>query len=99
MVSFIKGQVYATVHVSLSQIFPEQYTTSRFPFHANNKFFAMNKIPHSTFAAFDVMKNPKIERDHERFKAHLAKLFEDLPSKATKNWFLTDGRFINLQIY
>ena len=27
----------------------------------------------------------KIEQDHKRFKAHLAKLFEDLPTKVTKN--------------
>ena len=46
-----------------------------YPFHMNNRFFDMEQIPDSTFATFDVMKNPVVEADHKRFKDHLAKLF------------------------
>lgn len=43
------------------------------PMHFNAKFFGMKPLP--TFGAFDVMKNPDIEGDLARFKAHLAQLF------------------------
>lgn len=39
------------------------------PMHLNFKFFGMEALP--TFACFDVMKNPQIESDFERFAAHL----------------------------
>lgn len=39
------------------------------PMHLNFKFFGMQALP--TFAAFDVMKNPDVETDFERFRAHL----------------------------
>lgn len=37
--------------------------------HLNFKFFAMEALP--TFACYDVMKNPEIEKDFTRFDAHL----------------------------
>jgi len=40
-----------------------------FPFHQNMRFFGVDQLP--TFAAFDVMKNPEIEADFERFDTHL----------------------------
>lgn len=40
-----------------------------FPMHMNFRFFAMEPLP--TFACFDVMKNGDIEKDFERYKAHL----------------------------
>ena len=40
-----------------------------FPMHMNFRFFAMDALP--TFACFDVMKNPGIQRDFDRFEAHL----------------------------
>jgi modulator of drug activity B len=43
------------------------------PVHLNGRFFAMDPLP--TFAAFDVMKNPQIEADFDRFDAHLTSLF------------------------
>ena len=43
------------------------------PVHLNAKFFGMSPLP--TFGAFDVMKNPDVERDLTRFDAHLAKTF------------------------
>lgn len=46
-----------------------------FPFHANNKFMGLEQIPESTFATFDVLKNPKIDVDKKRFQEHLGKLF------------------------
>ena len=39
------------------------------PTHLNFKFFGMKPLP--TFACYDVMKNPTIEADFERFDAHL----------------------------
>ena len=39
------------------------------PQHMNFRFFGMEALP--TFAAFDVMKNPTIEADFQRFDAHL----------------------------
>ena len=44
-----------------------------FPVHMNYRFFGMEALP--TFAAFDVMKNPAIEADFERYKAELNKYF------------------------
>lgn len=40
-----------------------------FPMHMNFRFFAMEALP--TFACYDVMKNPDVEKDLERFKAHI----------------------------
>ncbi len=44
-----------------------------FPMHMNFRFFAMESLP--TFVCFDVMKNPSIESDLQRFNAHLNKHF------------------------
>lgn len=44
-----------------------------FPMHANFRFFGMEAM--ETFASFDVMKNPNIERDLERFEAHIKEHF------------------------
>lgn len=41
-----------------------------FPFHVNSRFFGLS--PLKTFSAYDVQKNPEIERDFARFDAHLA---------------------------
>ena len=43
------------------------------PMHLNFAFFGMKRFP--TFACFDVMKNPQIESDLERFRAHLREFF------------------------
>ncbi|MFC3612738.1 NAD(P)H-dependent oxidoreductase [Lutimaribacter marinistellae] len=43
------------------------------PVHLNSRFFGMEALP--TFAAFDVMKNPQIEDDFQRFDAHLKSVF------------------------
>lgn len=40
-----------------------------FPSHMNFKFFAMEPLP--TFACYDVMKNPEIEKDFERLTLHI----------------------------
>lgn len=40
-----------------------------FPMHMNFRFFGMEPLP--TFACYDVMKNPSIESDFEKFDAHL----------------------------
>ncbi|WP_434763892.1 NAD(P)H-dependent oxidoreductase [Vibrio fortis] len=40
-----------------------------FHMHANFRFFGMTSLP--TFSCFDVMKNADIERDFERFEAHI----------------------------
>ena len=40
-----------------------------FPMHMNFRFFGMNPLP--TFACYDVMKDARIERDLERFAAHV----------------------------
>ena len=37
-----------------------------FPMHCNYRFFAMKPLP--TFACFDVLKNPTIEDDFQRFE-------------------------------
>lgn len=39
------------------------------PMHLNFKFFGMKPLP--SFASFDVMKNPTIEADLERYRSHL----------------------------
>ncbi|MBB4265732.1 NAD(P)H-dependent oxidoreductase [Roseospira visakhapatnamensis] len=43
------------------------------PVHLTARFLAMAPLP--TFAAFDVMKNPRIEADLARFDAHLTAVF------------------------
>lgn len=43
------------------------------PMHLNARFFGMTPLP--TFSAHDVMKNPDIEGDLARFRAHLAAHF------------------------
>ncbi len=44
-----------------------------FSMHMNFRFFGMDAL--ETFACFDVLKNPNIENDFERFAAHLDRLF------------------------
>lgn len=44
-----------------------------YPQHMNFKFFGMQPLP--TFACHDVMKNPEVAADFERFDAHLAANF------------------------
>ena len=46
------------------------------PMHLNFKFFGMTAL--ETFSSHDVMKNPDIEKDFERFEQHLSKLFPAL---------------------
>lgn len=41
------------------------------PMHLNFKWFGLEKLP--TFMAYDVMKNPEIENDFNRFDTHLTK--------------------------
>ena len=43
------------------------------PMHLNARFFDMTPLP--TFAAFDVMKNPQVEHDFERYRSHLKEFF------------------------
>ena len=43
------------------------------PMHLNFRFFGME--PLTSFACHDVLKNPRIEQDLERFKKHLERLF------------------------
>ncbi|MEO1128818.1 MAG: NAD(P)H-dependent oxidoreductase [Planctomycetota bacterium] len=43
------------------------------PMHLNFRFFGMDALP--TFACHDVMKNPDIEHDFARYRAHLASAF------------------------
>ena len=59
---------------------PEQYLFGNksvddlfFPMHMNFRFFGMEAL--ETFACFDVLKNPHIEKDFQRFEDHLARLF------------------------
>lgn len=49
------------------------------PMHLNMRFFGMNPLP--SFSAHDVMKNPDIERDLERFSAHLKAHFPALADR------------------
>ena len=44
-----------------------------FPMHMNFRFFGMEALP--TFVCYDVMKNPDIEADFQRFEAHLEEHF------------------------
>ena len=44
------------------------------PMHLNAKFIGMTPLP--TFAAYDVFKNPQVERDFERFDAHLRSVLD-----------------------
>lgn len=46
------------------------------PMHLNFRFFGMEPLP--TFACFDVMKNPEVEADLEKYRAHLAEHFPRL---------------------
>lgn len=46
------------------------------PIHLNAKFFAMEAL--STFSAHDVMKNPEVETDFERFEKHLKDVFAEI---------------------
>ena len=39
------------------------------PMHMNFRFFGMRPLP--TFACMDVLKNPRIDADFERYRAHL----------------------------
>lgn len=43
------------------------------PMHLNFRFFGMQPMP--SFACFDVLKNPSIEADFERWSKHLAAVF------------------------
>lgn len=43
------------------------------PIHINFAFFGLRQL--ETFAAYDVSKNPQIERDFERFDRFLSRLF------------------------
>ena len=51
-----------------------------FPMHMNFRFFGMD--PLETFACYDVMKNADIERDFQRFEAHLENIFAEPQSKS-----------------
>ena len=44
-----------------------------FPMHMNFRFFGMEPV--ETFASYDVMKNPNVERDFQRYEDHLNKHF------------------------
>jgi modulator of drug activity B len=44
------------------------------PMHMNFRFFGMEALP--TFACYDVMKNPQVASDLERFAAHINTHFE-----------------------
>ena len=44
-----------------------------FPMHKTFEFLGMRPLP--SFIANDVLKNPSIEADLERFKAHLIRCF------------------------
>ncbi len=44
--------------------------------HLNMKFFGMKPLP--TYAAYDVFKNPEIEKDFRRLEEHLVEVFEEL---------------------
>ena len=45
------------------------------PMHMNFRFFGLEAM--ETFACHDVMKNPQVESDLERFEAHINKLFQE----------------------
>jgi len=44
-----------------------------FPFHKSQEFIGLEQVP--TFACYDVLKNPDIDNDFERFKSHLKQVF------------------------
>lgn len=44
-----------------------------FPVHMNFRFFGIEALP--TFTCYDVIKNPDIENDFKRYKAHLENHF------------------------
>eukprot|EP00403_Amphidinium_massartii_P041629 CAMPEP_0178439394 /NCGR_PEP_ID=MMETSP0689_2-20121128/36132_1 /TAXON_ID=160604 /ORGANISM="Amphidinium massartii, Strain CS-259" /LENGTH=206 /DNA_ID=CAMNT_0020061919 /DNA_START=139 /DNA_END=759 /DNA_ORIENTATION=- len=44
-------------------------------FHLLNRFCNLQQVPDSTFTCYDVMKNPDVENDFKKFKAHMQKLF------------------------
>lgn len=46
------------------------------PMHLNAKFLGMVQMP--SFAAFDVMKNPRIAADFARFDAHIQSSFQEV---------------------
>ena len=48
------------------------------PMHLNMRFFGMTPLP--TFSAHDVMKNPDVDTDLNRFRAHIEASF---PSRAS----------------
>ena len=48
------------------------------PMHLNLRFFGMTALP--TFSAHDVMKNPEVEADLARYRAHLEATFPALTS-------------------
>ena len=48
------------------------------PMHLNFRFFDMEPLP--TFASHDVMKNPDVEADFARYRAHLAEHFPPVES-------------------
>ena len=50
------------------------------PQHLNAKFFGLSQL--ATFSAHDVMKNPTIETDLQRFDAHLAAQFGETSNVA-----------------
>ena len=50
------------------------------PTHLNFKFFGMS--PLETFACYDVLKNPDVEKDFSRFREHLDTQFSDIAVKA-----------------
>ena len=43
------------------------------PMHLNFRFFGMESL--RSFACHDVLKNPRVEQDLERFRKHLEILF------------------------
>ena len=63
--SFSSGSLNGSGFRSVDDLF--------FPMHMSFRFFGME--PLETFACFDVLKNPNIESDFERFDAHIAQQF------------------------
>lgn len=47
------------------------------PMHLNFAFFGMEALP--TFACYDVMKNPQVGEDFDRYRKHLAEHFAAQP--------------------
>lgn len=44
-----------------------------FAFHKSQEFIGLKQVP--TFACYDVLKNPDIDNDFDRFKSHLRQVF------------------------